>query len=77
MTTLAAGTRLTKLIRDANAAQEPVTITSDSGNAVLVPEEDWRAIQETLYLLSLPGMRQSVVKGLKTPVKSCLKSVNW
>jgi PHD/YefM family antitoxin component YafN of YafNO toxin-antitoxin module len=44
---------------------------------VLVSEEDWRPIQETLYLLSIPGMRESIVDGLKTPVEKCAKELEW
>jgi PHD/YefM family antitoxin component YafN of YafNO toxin-antitoxin module len=43
----------------------------------LVSEEDWRAIQETLYLLSIPGMRKSIVRGMKTPVAQCAKRLDW
>jgi len=38
-----------------NLFHKPIIITSKKGNAVLIPENDWRAIQETLYLLSVPG----------------------
>ncbi len=53
------------------AGEEPVRIAGKRGNAVLVSEGDWEAIQETLYLLSIPGMRASIRKGLKTPVGRC------
>jgi PHD/YefM family antitoxin component YafN of YafNO toxin-antitoxin module len=46
-------------------------------NAVLISEEDWRAIQETLYLLSIPSMRESIRKGLKTPVGKCNVRLKW
>jgi antitoxin YefM len=59
------------------AADEPVVIAGKRSNAVLISEEDWRSIQETLYLLSIPGMRQSVRRGLKTPVSKCLKTLRW
>ena len=44
---------------------------------MLVSEEDWRSIQETLYLLSIPGMRESIVEGLKTPVEECETKLDW
>jgi PHD/YefM family antitoxin component YafN of YafNO toxin-antitoxin module len=52
-------------------------ITSLRANAVLVPEEDWNAIQETLYLLSVPGMRESIRVGLETPIEECEKEPGW
>ena len=58
-------------------AHEPVQITARQGDAVLVSERDWRAIQETLYLLSVPGMRQSIREGLETPVEDCNSTLDW
>jgi PHD/YefM family antitoxin component YafN of YafNO toxin-antitoxin module len=46
-------------------------------NAILISEEDWRAIQETLYLISIPGMRESIRKGLKTPLEKCSEKAGW
>src|SRR2546425_1069735 len=62
------------LIDETNASHEPILITGKRANAVLVGEDDWRSIQETLYLLSIPGMRESIRKGLKTPLKECSQS---
>jgi len=69
--------RLYRLIDEAASSHEPVFITGKRGNAVLVSEEDWRSVQETLYLLSVPGMRESIVKGLKTPVEKCARDLDW
>jgi antitoxin YefM len=66
-----------KLIDRASSTHEPVQITGKRHNAVLVAEEDWRAIQETLYLLSIPGMRQSILKGMATPAKKCANKLKW
>jgi prevent-host-death family protein len=68
---------LFKLIDQAASSHEPIQITGKRGNAVLVSEEDWRAIQETIYLLSVPGMRESIRKGLKTPVEKCSRKPGW
>ncbi|MGH9661897.1 MAG: type II toxin-antitoxin system Phd/YefM family antitoxin [Bryobacteraceae bacterium] len=46
-------------------------------NTALISEEDWRAIQETLYLLSIPGMRESIRKGMATPIDACAKEIRW
>lgn len=80
MTTLTASkarTKLYRLIDDASSGHAPIMITGKRSNAVLVSEEDWNAIQETMHLLSVPGMRQSIRKGLKTSVKECSKEPGW
>ena len=80
MTTLtasAARTKLYKLLDQAASSHEPVQITGKRANAVLVSEEDWRAIQETLYLVSIPGMRESIRRGLKTSLGKCSGKLRW
>ncbi|HLX64917.1 MAG TPA: type II toxin-antitoxin system Phd/YefM family antitoxin [Planctomycetota bacterium] len=80
MTTLnatTARTRLYSLLEEVASSHEPVQITGKHANGVLISEEDWRAIQETLYLSSIPGMKESIVKGLKTPVSKCSKEISW
>lgn len=62
---------LYKLLDEVADSHEPIQITGKRGNAVLLAEEDWRAVQETLYLLSVPGMRESILEGMKTPVEEC------
>src|SRR3954469_18967034 len=68
---------LYKLRERAAASREPVQITSKRCNAVLVSEEDWRSIQETLYLLSMPGMRASIRKGMAEPLRKASKKPGW
>lgn len=68
---------LYKLLDETAVTSEPVQITGKRADAVLVSMEDWRAIQETLYLLSIPGMRASIRKGMAAPVKECLESLDW
>ena len=77
LTASKARTNLYRLIDDASSTHEPVVITGKRANAVLVSEDDWNAIQETVYLLSIPGMRESIRKGLKTSIKSCSKEPGW
>jgi prevent-host-death family protein len=72
-----ARTKLFQLLDRTAASHEPIQITGKRANAVLISEEDWRAIQETLYLLSIPGMRESIRKGLKTPVEKCREKPGW
>ncbi|HUF31127.1 MAG TPA: type II toxin-antitoxin system Phd/YefM family antitoxin [Gemmatimonadaceae bacterium] len=71
------GTNLYKLLDEEALTSEPVQITGKRADAVLVSMDDWQAIQETLHLLSIPGMRESIRKGLKTPVRKCLESLDW
>lgn len=66
-----ARTRLYGLLDDDAASGEPIQITGKRNSAVLVSECRWRAIQDALYLLAIPGMRESILKGLKTPVGKC------
>jgi len=73
----AARAKLYRLIDEAALSHEPVLISGKRRNAVLISEEDWRAVQETLYLLSIPGMRESIVEGLKTPISKCAKKIAW
>ncbi len=67
--------KLYKLIDQVAANHQPLQIKGKRSNAVLISEEDWRAVQETLYLLSVPGMRKSIQKGLKSPVEKCDKGI--
>ena len=68
---------LYRLIDEAAEHHAPVQITGKRNNAVLVGEEDWLAIQETLHLLSIPGMRESILKGLKEPVEKLSDKPGW
>ena len=68
---------LYRLIEEAADSSEPVQITGRRTNAVLVSEQDWRAIQETVYLLSIPGMRESIREGMETPVEECAEEIDW
>jgi len=72
-----ARSRLYKLLDEIAESHEPVLITGKRANAVLISENDWRSIQETLHLLSIPGMRESIRKGLNTPVEECLNRLDW
>ena len=64
----AARSDLPKIIDSAKSTHEPIQIVGEFGNAILLAEEDWRSIQETLYLLSIPGMRKSIVEGMAEPI---------
>ncbi len=80
MTTLSASEarkRLYSLVDEVKDSHEPVQIVGKRSSAVLLSEEDWKAIEETLYLASIPGMRESIKKGLKTPVEKCSEEPGW
>ena len=69
--------KLYRLLDETAAAHEPLLITGPRSNAVLVGEEDWNSIQETLHLLSVPGMRESIREGFETPIEECEKEPGW
>lgn len=77
VTATQARSRLPRLIAETASSHQPVLITGTQGNAVLVSEEDWQAVQETLHLLSMPGMRESIREGLHTPVEECSGQLDW
>jgi len=69
--------RLYSLVDDVAESHEPIQIAGKRNSAVLISEEDWRAIQETIYLSGIPGMRASIRKGLRTPVERCSEVLKW
>ena len=68
---------LPQLLEETAASHQPIQINSVTASAVLVSEEDWRSIEETLYLLSVPGLRQSVQEGMQTPLAQCSPELPW
>ena len=77
LTVTEARKNLYNLLDDVAESHEPVQIAGKRHSAVLVSEEDWRAIQETLFLTSIPGMKDSIIKGIKTPVDKCKRELDW
>jgi antitoxin YefM len=69
--------RLYALIDQVGQSHEPVQITGKRGNAVLLSEDDWRAIQETLHLVSIPGMRESILAGMATDTSELSSEPGW
>jgi len=68
---------LYRLIDQTNESHEPVLISGKRNNAVLVAEDDWKSIQETLFLTSIPGMRESIIEGMKEPLGESSKELDW
>jgi prevent-host-death family protein len=72
-----ARSKLYSLIDEAASSHQPIVITGKRANAVLVSEEDWNAISESLYLLSVPGLRETIKEGLAQDLSDCSKELDW
>lgn len=66
-----------RLLDEASDTHKPIQITGKRSNAVLISEDDWRSIQETLYLSSIPGMQESIVEGMNTPLEETEEELDW
>lgn len=62
-----------KIMDEAVITHEPIIVTGKNGNVVILSEEDWRSIQETIYLSNIPGMKEKIIDGLKTPLGECVE----
>lgn len=69
--------QLQQLIDSVSESHQPIVIAGQTSNAVLLSEADWASVQETLYLLSVPGMRESIREGLATPIEECDRELKW
>lgn len=72
-----AQSQLPDLIEAVSQSHQPIVIVGKRSNAVLMAESDWNAVQETLYLLSIPGMGESIREGLNTPIEACDQELEW
>ncbi len=72
-----ARTKLYKLIDETALTHEPILITGKRNNAILLSENDWKAINETLHLLSIPGMRESIKEGMESDISDASKELDW
>jgi len=77
LTASEARANLYRLIDQATESHQPIAITGKRTNAVLLSAEDWAAIQETLFLLSVPDMRESIIEGIATNIEECSKELDW
>ncbi|MFW5453498.1 type II toxin-antitoxin system Phd/YefM family antitoxin [Thioalkalivibrio sulfidiphilus] len=77
ITATKARSNLYRLVDAAAECRQPIVIMGKRNRAVLVSEEDWAAIQETLYLLSVPGIRESIREGMERPVDECAEDLGW
>ena len=77
LTASEARANLYRLIDEAAESHVPILITGKRNSAILISEEDWSAVQETVYLLSVPGMRESIKEGMESPVEECVTELDW
>ncbi len=77
LTSTEARSKLYKLIDETASSHEPIIIKGKRSNAVLISEDDFRSLQETIYLLNIPNMRESIREGLATPVEQCTTELDW
>ena len=68
---------LYKLIDEVSVSHQPIHITGKRHNAVLISEEDWNSIEETLFVLSVPGLKESLIEEWKTPMDQCDRKLDW
>lgn len=68
---------LYRIVESVNETHEPIKITGKNANAILVGEEDWNSIKETLFLTSIPGMRESILKGMNEPISEMSEELEW
>jgi antitoxin YefM len=77
LTASEARAKLYRLIDETAESHVPIRITGKRNSAVLISEKDWASVQETMYLLSIPGMRESIREGMEAPVDDCAKELDW
>ena len=77
ITATKARSNLYALIDQTKNFHEPIVISGKRNNAVLISEDDWNSIQETLYLCSIPGMRESILEASKEPLEESVKELDW
>ncbi len=65
-----------KLMEEVNTTHEPIFVTGKNGNIVVLSEEDYRSMQETFYLCTIPGMREKIIKGIETPLDECVEDMD-
>jgi PHD/YefM family antitoxin component YafN of YafNO toxin-antitoxin module len=77
LTATEARKNLYRLIDEVTVTSEPIQITGKRSSAILIARDDWEALQDTVHLLSIPGMRESIREGLETPIEDCVEELDW
>jgi prevent-host-death family protein len=65
------------VLDDVQNTFEPITIAGTNSSAVLIPEDVWRSIEETLYLNSIQGMKESIIAGMQEKIENCSREIEW
>ena len=68
---------LYKIIKSINDSHEPIHITGKNGAVVMIAEEDWKSIEETLFLIADPKLRKSIIDGMDEPIENCSEKLDW
>ncbi len=68
---------LYRLLDEVTLSSQPVQVTGKRSSVVIVSERDWRALEETVYLMSVPGMAESIRNGMATPLENCIEELDW
>jgi PHD/YefM family antitoxin component YafN of YafNO toxin-antitoxin module len=69
--------RLDTILEAIQDTYEPLIIAGEKHSAVLISEDVWRSIEETLYLSSIPGMKESIISGMKEKIEDCRSTIEW
>jgi PHD/YefM family antitoxin component YafN of YafNO toxin-antitoxin module len=69
--------KLDDILEEVQSTYEPLIIAGEKHSAVLISEEAWRSIEETLYLTSIPGMKESIIEGMKERIEDCASTIEW
>jgi len=69
--------RLDSILDEVQNTYEPMIITGEKNSAVLISQEVWRSIEETLYLSSIPGMKDSIIDGMNEKIENCTTALEW
>lgn len=69
--------KLDSILAEVQNTYEPIIIAGEKHSAVLISEDAWRSIEETLYLSSIPGMKDSIVNGMREKIEDCSSTVEW
>ena len=69
--------RLDVILDEVQNSHEPIIITGEKHSAVLISEEVWRSVEETLYLTSVPGMKDSIIDGMNEKIENCASTIEW
>ena len=68
---------LYKIIKSINDSHEPIHVSGKNGSVVMIAEEDWKAIEETLFLTSDPKLRKSIIDGMNESIENCSTKLDW